>query len=107
MRYKLRMFRIPIEGPTNDFCDNRGVVLNSSRPESTFQKKHNGVNYHVVREAATAGILREEKEDGTTNLADLLTKDKRDGTYGTQLCGSLDLGIDWVLGFPRISMFIT
>ena len=30
--YKLRMFGIPIEGPTNVFCDNWGVVLNSSRP---------------------------------------------------------------------------
>ena len=68
------MFGVPIEGPTNVFCDNRGVVLNSSRPESTLQKKHNAINYHVVREAAAAGILRVGKEDGNTNLADLLTK---------------------------------
>ena len=74
LRYKLRMFGIPIEGPTNVLCDNRGVVLKSSRPESTFQKKHNVINYHVVRESAAAGILRVGKEDGTTNLADLLTK---------------------------------
>ena len=74
MQYKLRMFEIPIEGPTNVFCDNRGVVLNSSRPESTLQKKHNVINYHVAREAATAGILRLGKEDGTTNLTDLLSK---------------------------------
>ena len=68
------MFWIPIEGPTNIFCENRGVVLNSSRLESTLQKKHNAINYHVVREAAAAGILIVGKEDGTTNLADLLTK---------------------------------
>ena len=68
------MFGIPIEGPMNIFCDNRGVVLNSSRPESTLQKKHNAINYHVVREASAAGILRVGKEDGTTNLADLLIK---------------------------------
>ena len=74
LQYKLRMFGIPIEGPTNDFCDNHGVVLNSSRPGSTLQKKHNAINYHVVREAATAGILRVGKEDGSMNLADLLTK---------------------------------
>ena len=74
LRYKLQMFGIPIEGPTNVFCDNRGVVLNSSRPESTLQKKHNAINYHVIREASAAGILRVGKEDGTTNLADLLTK---------------------------------
>ena len=57
LRYKLRMFGIPIEGPTNVFCDNHGVVLNSSRPASTLQKKQNEINYHVVREAAASGIL--------------------------------------------------
>jgi hypothetical protein len=37
-------------------------------------KKHNAINYHAVREAAAAGILRVGKEDGETNLADLLMK---------------------------------
>jgi hypothetical protein len=68
------MFGIPIEGPANVFCDNRGVVRNVSIPESTLMKKHNAINYHAVREAAAAGILRVGKEDGETNLADLLTK---------------------------------
>ena len=74
LQYKLQMFGIPIEGPTNVFCDNRGVILNSSRLESTLQKNHNAINYYVAREAAAADILRLEKEDGTMNLADLLTK---------------------------------
>ena len=74
LRYKLQMFGISTEGPTNVFCNNHGVVLNSSRPELILQKKHNVINYHVVREAGAAGILRVVKEDGTTNLADLLTK---------------------------------
>jgi len=74
MRYKLRMFGIPIEGPANVFCDNRGVVKNVSMPESTLMKKHNAINYHAVREAVAADILRVGKEDGNTNLADLLTK---------------------------------
>jgi hypothetical protein len=39
-----------------------------------LMKKHNAINYHTVREAAAAGILRVVKEDGETNLADLLTK---------------------------------
>ena len=68
------MFGVPIEGPTNVFCDNRGVVKNVSIPESTLMKKHNAINYHAVQEAAAAGILRVGKEDGETNLADLLTK---------------------------------
>jgi hypothetical protein len=74
MRYKLRMFGVPIDGPANVFCDNRGVVKNASIPESTLLKKHNAINYHAVREAVAAGIMRVGKEDGETNLADLLTK---------------------------------
>ena len=74
LRYKLRMFGIPINRPTDVFCDNQGVVKNMSLPESVLSKKHNAINYHAVREAVTAGIMRVAKEDGETNLADLLTK---------------------------------
>ena len=48
LRYKLRMFGIPIEGPTNGFCDNAGLIKNVTRPESTLQKKHNSIAYHKV-----------------------------------------------------------
>jgi hypothetical protein len=37
-------------------------------------KKHNAINYHAIREAVAAKILRVGKEDGMTNLADLFTK---------------------------------
>ena len=74
LRYKLRMFGVPVFGPTNVFCDNNGVVKNTSIPQSMLQKKHNAINYHIIREAAAAGILRVGKEDGMTNLADLFTK---------------------------------
>ncbi len=60
--------------PTDVFCDNMGVVKNTSVPESTLSKKHNSINYHVVREAAAAGILRVGKEDTETNKADAMTK---------------------------------
>jgi len=74
LRYKLRMFGVPIFGPANVFCDNAGVVKNASIPESTLSKKHNAINYHTVREAVAAKIMRVGKEDGEWNLADLLTK---------------------------------
>ena len=74
LRYKLRMFGVPLEGPCNVFCDNSGVVKNTSIPESTLMKKHNAINYHAIREAVAAGIIRVGKEDGLTNLADLFTK---------------------------------
>ena len=74
MRYKLRMFGVPLEAPATVFCDNQGVVKNTSIPESVLTKKHNAVNYHAVREAAAAGVLEVVKEDTQTNLADLFTK---------------------------------
>jgi hypothetical protein len=66
------MFGVPIDGPANVVCDNRGVVRNASIPKSTLTKKHSAINYHSVR--AAAGIIRVGKEDGETNAADLLTK---------------------------------
>ena len=74
MRYKLRMFGVPIDGPAQVYCDNQGVVKNTSIPESVLSKKHNAINYHAVREAAAAGVLQVHKEDTETNLADLFTK---------------------------------
>ena len=74
LHYKLRMFGFPLDGPSYVFCDNRGLVMNAIKPEYTLQRKHNSINYHAVRKAAAAGILRFVKEDGETNLADLLTK---------------------------------
>jgi hypothetical protein len=74
LRYKLRMFGIPIEGATDVLCDNQGVVSNSSIPESQLMKKHNSICYHRVHEACVAGTIRIAKEDSNTNLADLFTK---------------------------------
>jgi hypothetical protein len=46
LRYKLRMFGIPIEGPTNIYCDIQSVVTNTTQPESTLKKKHKSIAYH-------------------------------------------------------------
>ncbi len=48
LRYKLRMFGVPIDGPTNLYVDNESVVLNSTHPESTLKKKHNAIAYFLV-----------------------------------------------------------
>ena len=74
LRIKLMSTGVPLKGLTNAHCDNLGVVKNTSIPESTLQKKHNSINYHIVREAAAAGILRVGKEDTETNIADAMTK---------------------------------
>ena len=74
LRYKLRMFGVPIDSPANVYCDNEAVVRNTTSPESTLKKKHNAISYHRVREAVAARTLRIAKEDTLTNLADMLTK---------------------------------
>jgi hypothetical protein len=74
LRIKLRLFGVPLDGPASVMCDNQGVVKNTSIPESTLTKKHNAINYHIIRESAAMGMLRVGKEDTETNLADLLTK---------------------------------
>ena len=74
LRYKLRMFGIPIEGPTNVFCDNESVYKNVSTPESVLKRKHHSIAYHRCRESVAANTLRLAKEPTETNLADLFTK---------------------------------
>jgi hypothetical protein len=43
MRYKLRMFGIPIDGPANVFCVNTSVMTNTTIPTSTLKRKHNSI----------------------------------------------------------------
>ena len=74
LHYKLRMFGIPIEGPTNVFCDNEAVFKNTTIPESTLKKKHNSICYHRCREVVAAEVMRVAKKGTLTNLADLFTK---------------------------------
>lgn len=68
------MFGIPVELPINIFCDNRSVVNSSTRLEARLTKKHLGICFNRVREACANGTARVGKEDGVTNLSDLLTK---------------------------------
>ena len=74
LRYKLRMFGIPIEGATNMFCDNEAVYKNASTPESVLHKKHHSIAYHYCRSQVAMCVGRLAKEDTKTNLADLFTK---------------------------------
>jgi hypothetical protein len=74
MRYKLRMFGVPIDGPTNVFCDNEAVCKNTTKPESVLNKKHHSIAYHRGCEAVAAGTIRVSKEGTMTNLSDIFTK---------------------------------
>ena len=74
LRYKLRMFGIPLEGAANIYCDNEAVYKNVSVPSSVLNKKMHGISYHYCREAVASGTCRIAKEGTLTNLADLFTK---------------------------------
>jgi hypothetical protein len=74
LRYKLRMFGVLIDGPTNMYCDNNSVCSNSTKPESTLKKKHNAIAYHRVREAVATQTIRVAWEPTDSNIVDMLTK---------------------------------
>ena len=74
LKYKLRCFGIPIDGPATVLCDNKSVVTNSSVPISVLNKRHNAICYHQVREAQAAQIIRVAWIPGDMNISDLLTK---------------------------------
>ena len=74
LRYKLRMFGIPIGGPTTIWCDNQSVVHNSTTPDSALQKKHDSISYHHIQEAVAVGYIIIRKIGTHDNLADILTK---------------------------------
>ena len=74
LRYTLRMFGAPIDGPSWMFGDNLSVVLQSNVPSSSIKKRHNALAYHRVREAVAAGILNFVHINSKENPADVLTK---------------------------------
>ena len=74
LRYKLRMFGLNLQGPAYTYCDNAGVVKNVSVPQSVLHKRHNAINYHVIRESVAAKMMVVGKEDTETNISDLFTK---------------------------------
>ena len=41
LRIKLKSIGVPLKGPMDVYCDNQGVVKDTSVPESTLNKKLN------------------------------------------------------------------
>ena len=89
LRYKLRCFGIPVEGPVDFFCDNISVVKNSSIPTSALNKRNNSICYHRVRGSQAAGILRVGWIPGEFNLVDFFTKTKMPGIKKHNLVESI------------------
>ena len=74
LRYKLRMFGVPLDRPCNVFCDNEAVTKSTMRAGSTLKKKHISIAYHQAREAVAGGIMLVFYEKTRSNHADLFTK---------------------------------
>ena len=89
LRYKLRCFEIPVEGPAEVFCDNMSFVKNLSIPTSALNKMHNSICYHRVREAQDAGILRVGWIPGEFNPSEFLTKTTMPGNKRHNLVASV------------------
>ena len=101
------MFGILIEGPTNVFCDNFGILLNLIIPESTLQKKHNAINYHQRGCHSWYTEIRKRGRDyelvGSTDEG--FDGKKIYWTCVTPLCSSLDLEYGFGLGIGLGVMF--
>ena len=54
LRYKFRMFGIPVDGPAFICGDNQSVLANSTRPELTIKKKSQSIAYNFFREGCAA-----------------------------------------------------
>ena len=83
------MFGVPFdhEQPeTRILCDNEGVVKNTSKVESTLNKKHSAVAYHFARWNVAAKVCLVAWVPTAENLADAMTKRlpaaKRDYLFG-------------------------
>ena len=74
VRHQLRMMGVPLDGPALVLGDNKSVILNTSTPSSVLKKKHCSINFHKVREAMSARILRFSFVRSHENLSDVLTK---------------------------------
>lgn len=68
LRYKLRMFGVPIEEVAQVFCDNEAVVNGETIPGSTLKKKHVSTSYHRIRESSAVGIILVFKENSESNF---------------------------------------
>ena len=74
VRYMLHCLGVRVKHATLICGDNKGVIQNSTLPESLLKKKHVAIPYHKTREAATAGIVQPIKILSEHNFADILTK---------------------------------
>ena len=74
IRTTLRYLGVDVDGPSYLFGDNQSVVTSSTVPSSVLNKRSSALNYHRVREAIAAKILKFLHIPGKENPADILSK---------------------------------
>ena len=74
LRYKLRIFGVPIDGLTDIFCNKKSVVIKSTIPTSMLNKSHNSICYHPSREFQATRTTRIGWIDGEYSQSNILTK---------------------------------
>ena len=67
------MFGVPLNGPTDVFCNNQAVVNISQPPYESISKKKNYICYHHKYKTVSAGYVRVANEPTETNLSDIFT----------------------------------
>ena len=73
LRYKLRMFSMPVK-PALNYGDNQSVLANTTMPEPMSKKKSNAMAYHFIREGCAQNALKTAYVNTNDNVADLMTK---------------------------------
>jgi hypothetical protein len=73
VRYMLQSLGVALDGPALMLGDNMSVVLNTTVPSNFLKKKHDAIEYHRVREAITARIMRFAYIKSEENVTDVLT----------------------------------
>ena len=74
LHYTLCMLGIPLDGPSWLFDNNKSIVMSSTIPHSSLNKRWNTLSYHKVHEAITSGFIRFKHILSGNNPANILTK---------------------------------
>lgn len=56
------------------FCENEGVVENTTLVESSLNKKHSAITHHFVRLSVAAKVVSVAWINTHSNISDVLTK---------------------------------
>ena len=70
----MRIFGITIDGESRILNDNKSVVDGSYKLESTLNKRHNSIAYHLVIWNVASGVVRIGWIEVISNIEDAITK---------------------------------